>query len=181
MLRGHFGQRRWRTSKFDTHHRHASDRQAEAEQSAVPILNATRDPIEATLGTALDKCHNAGINVGLETWRQFTEWEPKLTSLHVRLLLQMFSFQLDGDMSAKLSSLNVQCATVKEHLIRNIARLDNPRPRAKGRTKARPKRRHLHLKPIRDNHPRQRPRVLLHFTYFDLIYFHCIQSKTKQR
>ena len=74
---------------------------AEAEQSAVPIKNATRNSTDATLSvqqccvlvrlstdTALDKCHNARINEGLETWRQFTvEWEPNLMSRYVELLL----------------------------------------------------------------------------------------------
>ena len=95
---------------------------AEAEQSAVPILNATRDSTEATLNaqpyfvlvmlstdTALDKCHNAGINEGLKTWRQFTVgWEPNLMSRYVGLLLQIPSFQFDGDMSGKLSSFERQ-------------------------------------------------------------------------
>ena len=67
---------------------------AEAEQSAVPTLNATRDSTDATLSvqlyhvlvvlstdTALDKYHNAGINDGLATLRQYTvEWEPKILS-----------------------------------------------------------------------------------------------------
>ena len=75
---------------------------AEAEQSAVPDLDATRDSTDVTLSaqlryvlvtlstdTALDKCHHAGISEGLETWRQTTvEWEPKLMSRYVGLLLQ---------------------------------------------------------------------------------------------
>ena len=135
----------------------------EAEQSAVPILSATRDPTEATLSghqyhvsvmlstdTALDTCHNAGINDGLETWRQYTvEWESKLMSRYVGLLLQFISLQFDGDTFAKL--LHVWCVNyevqsrntveddlkmgvvilgmhdshVKEHLIRNTALLDS--------------------------------------------------------
>ena len=130
---------------------------AEAEQPAVRILNAAGDCTDATLtaqlynvsvmlstDTALDKCHNAGINEGIETWRQFTvEWEPKLMSRYVGLLLQILSFQCDGDMSATLSSFErlvrdyevqsrkaldddfkMHDSRVKVHLIRNTARLD---------------------------------------------------------
>ena len=72
----------------------------------------------------------------------------------------MFSFQLDGGMSAKLSSfkrpvrdhevqdddlkmgvviLGMYNARVKEHFTRNIARLDNPRPLGKGKEKGKAK------------------------------------------
>ena len=39
---------------------------------------------------ALDKCHDAGVNEGFEAWRQFVmEWEPKLRTRYVGLLMQL--------------------------------------------------------------------------------------------
>ena len=40
--------------------------------------------VMTTAGAPLDKCHNAGVNEGLEAWRQFVkEWEPKLRTTYV--------------------------------------------------------------------------------------------------
>ena len=59
------------------------------EASSTQRLNATLDSeasclstqmyyifVMTTTGSALDKCHNAGVNEGFEAWRQFAmEWE----------------------------------------------------------------------------------------------------------
>ena len=90
---------------------------AEAEQSADPILNATRDATEVTCSaqlyyvlvmlstnTALDKCDNAQ-STGVETWWKFTiERKPNLMSQSVEVLPNILSFHTDCDISAKLFS-----------------------------------------------------------------------------
>eukprot|EP00959_Pyramimonas_sp_CCMP1952_P068838 1436668-Pyramimonas_sp.AAC.1 len=71
-----------------------------------PLKNATMEPDEARLSTqlyyilvlttsgpALTKCHNAGVNEGFEAWRQFVlEWEPRLRTRFVGLLMQLMSY-----------------------------------------------------------------------------------------
>jgi len=135
-----------------------------AESSAAPVLIVNLDPAEAALSTqlyyvlvmlvtetALNKCHNAGINEGFERWRQFVlEWEPRLQTRHVGLLMQVLSYQFDGELSNKLAAferliteyerqttkeidedlkigvaiLGMTDTKVKEHLIRNAGRID---------------------------------------------------------
>ena len=54
-----------------------------------------------TTGSALDKCHNAGVNEGFEAWRQFVmEWEPKL----VGLLMNVLSYRVRDDIPTKLAA-----------------------------------------------------------------------------
>ena len=96
------------------------------------------------------KCYNAGVTEGFESWRQFVlQWEPKLASRFVGLLMQLLTFQFEGDLSHKVSQFDrliaayetqakkkvdddikvgvaivgMRNAKVKEHLVRNAARL----------------------------------------------------------
>ena len=136
----------------------------EAEQSQVTIRNATMEPdvarlstqlyyilVMTTSGSALDKCHNAGVNEGFEAWRQFVlEWEPKLRSRFVGLRMQAMAYKFTGDIPSALAAferlvrdyesqsnkkidddekigvvlLGMEDSRVKEHLIRNSAGLD---------------------------------------------------------
>ena len=136
----------------------------EIEGSQVPVLNATLPDKDVHLSTqlyyvlvmlctgpALNKCYNAGVTEGYESWRQFVlQWEPKLASRFVGLLMQLLSFQFEGDLSARVSQFDrlvsayeaqtkkkvddsvkvgvaitgMRDAKVKEHLVRNAARLD---------------------------------------------------------
>ena len=135
-----------------------------AENSAAPVMNVSMDAEQAALSaqlyyvlvmlvteTALNKCHNAGINEGFESWRQFVlEWEPRLRTRHVGLLMQVLSYQFDGEMSNRLAAferltheyerqttktidedlkigvviLGMSDLKVKEHLVRNAGRID---------------------------------------------------------
>jgi hypothetical protein len=135
----------------------------EIETSEVPVLNATLTEEDVSLSTqlyyvlvmlctgpALNKCYNAGVTEGFESWRQFVlQWEPKLASRFVGLLMQLLTFQFEGDLSHKVSQfdrliaayetqakkkvdddikvgvaiIGMRDAKVKEHLVRNAARL----------------------------------------------------------
>ena len=129
----------------------------------MPVLNATLTEEDVSLSTqlyyvlvmlcsgpALNKCYNAGVTEGFESWRQFVlQWEPKLASRFVGLLMQLLTFQFEGDLSHKISQfdrlvaayetqakkkvdddikvgvaiIGMRDAKVKEHLVRNAARL----------------------------------------------------------
>ena len=102
-----------------------------------------------TAGATLDKCHNASVNEGFEAWRQFVmDWEPKLRTRFVGLLMNGLSYPFRGDLQNKLAAferlvhdhesqssktvdddikigvtlLGVEMR-VKEHLIRNSVRI----------------------------------------------------------
>ena len=59
-----------------------------------------------TAGAALDKCHNAGgVNEGFEAWRQFVmEWEPKLRTRCVGLLMNVLEYRFRDDIPTKLAA-----------------------------------------------------------------------------
>ena len=103
-----------------------------------------------TSGPALDKCHNAGVNEGLEAWRCFAmEYEPKLKTRTVATLMQVLGFKFDGNVATRIDAferlihdyeaqsrervsddtkigivlLGMDDIKIKEHLIRNSARL----------------------------------------------------------
>ena len=89
---------------------------ANVEQSNGQLLNVGLPPEEAQLSTqlyyvlvmlssgpALDKCHNAGLNEGFETWRNFvTEYEPRLRTRTVGLLMQVLSYKFSGNVATRL-------------------------------------------------------------------------------
>ena len=107
--------------------------------------------VMTTAGAALDKCHNAGVNEGFEAWRQFVmEWEPKLRTRYVGLLMNVLRYRFRDDIPTKLTAFertihddeNQSTKTVdddikigvtmlengghvgvKEHLIRNSVRI----------------------------------------------------------
>ena len=61
--------------------------------------------VMTTAGAALEKCHNAGVNEGFEAWRQFVmEWEPKLRTRFVGLLMNVLSYQFRDDIQNKLAA-----------------------------------------------------------------------------
>ena len=133
------------------------------EQSTQPILNVGLSGDEAQLstqlyyvlvmlssGAALDKCHNSGINEGFETWRNFVmEYEPRLKTRTVGLLMQVLSYKFSGNLATRLDGferlvrdyesqsreavtdatkigvvmLGMEEPQIREHLIRNAARL----------------------------------------------------------
>ena len=88
------------------------------EASPTPRLNATLDSEGSALGTqmyctlvmttagaALGKCHNAGVNEGFEAWRQFVmEWEPKLRTRFVGLLMNVLGYRFRDDIPNKLAA-----------------------------------------------------------------------------
>ena len=106
--------------------------------------------VMTTAGAALDKCHNAGVNEGFEAWRQFVmEWEPKLRTRYVGLLMNVQGYRFRDDIPTKLAAfertvhgyenqstktvdddikigvtmLGMEDMRVKEHLIRNSVRI----------------------------------------------------------
>ena len=136
---------------------------AHVEQSSGPLLNVGLSPEEAQLstqlyyvlvmlssGAALDKCHNAGVNEGFETWRNFVmEYEPRLRTRTVGLLMQVLSYKFSGSVATKLDGferlvrdyesqsgesvtdatrigvmLGMEEPQIREHLIRNAVRLN---------------------------------------------------------
>ena len=61
--------------------------------------------VMTTAGAALDKCHNAGVNEGFEAWRQFVmEWEPKLRTRYVGLLVNVLEYRFRDDIPTKLAA-----------------------------------------------------------------------------
>jgi hypothetical protein len=136
---------------------------ANVEQSNGPLLNVGLPPEEQQLSTqlyyvlvmlssgpALDKCHNAGVNEGFETWRNFvTEYEPRLRTRTVGLLMQVLSYKFSGNVATRLDGferlvrdyesqsgesvtdatrigvvmLGMEEPQIREHLIRNAVRL----------------------------------------------------------
>ena len=134
------------------------------EASSTPRLNATLSSeascalstqmyyilVMTTTGSALDKCHNASVNEGFEAWRQSVmEWEPKLRTRYVGLLMKMLGYKFRDDIPTKLAAfertvhdcenqstktveddikigvtmLGMDDMRVKEHLIRNSVRI----------------------------------------------------------
>ena len=133
------------------------------ESSSTPRLNANLWSEESALstqmyyilvmttaGAALDKCHNAGVNEGFEAWRQFgMEWEPKLRTRYVGLLMNVLGYRFRDDIPTKLAAfertvhdyenqstktvdddikigvtmLGMEDMRVKEHLIQNSVRI----------------------------------------------------------
>ena len=124
------------------------------ETSSTPRLNATVGSEESALSTqvccilvmTLDKCHNVGVNEGLEAWRQFVlEWEPKLRTRYVGVQKNVLGYRFRDDIPTKLAAfertvhdydnqstktvhddtktgvtvLGMEDMRVKEHLIRN--------------------------------------------------------------
>ena len=61
--------------------------------------------VMTTAGATLDKCHNAGVNEGFEAWRQFLmEWEPKLRTRYVGLLMNVLEYKFRDDIPNKLAA-----------------------------------------------------------------------------
>ena len=55
-----------------------------------------------TVGAALDKCHNAGVNDAFEVWKQFVmEWDPKLRTKYVGLLMNVLGYRFRDDIPNK--------------------------------------------------------------------------------
>ena len=106
--------------------------------------------VMTTAGAALDKCHNACVNEGFEAWRQFVmEWEPKLRTRYVGLLMNVLVYRFRDDIPTKLAAyertvhdcenqstktvdddinmgvtmLGMEDVRVKEHLIRNSVKI----------------------------------------------------------
>ena len=74
-------------------------------------------------GAALDKCHNAGVNEGPEAWRQFVmEWEPKLRTRFVGLLMNVLSYQFKDDIQNKLAVFE---RTVHDHESQSTKTVDD--------------------------------------------------------
>ena len=113
------------------------------EAPSTPRLNANLD-------SALDKCHNAGVNEGFEAWRQFVmEWEPKFRTRYVGLLMNVLGYRFRDDIPTNLAAfertvhdyenqstktvddeikmgvtmLGIEDMRVQEHLIRNSVRI----------------------------------------------------------
>ncbi|CAE7244466.1 unnamed protein product [Symbiodinium sp. CCMP2592] len=138
-----------------------------AEISATGLWNRTLDATEKGLCTqlyfllvmlcrdrALDKLHNAGASGrprGLEALRQlYMEYNPKLSSRYVGLLLEILRYRFEGDLVSCVEAfeskvreyekqsgkeveddtiigiviLGMADAAVKEHLVRHASRLD---------------------------------------------------------
>ena len=133
------------------------------EASSTPRLNANLGSEESafstqmyyilvmtTAGAAVDKCHNAGVNEGFEAWTQFVmEWEPKLRTKYVGLLMNVLGYRfrddiptklaafertvrdyenqstktVDDDIKIRVTMLGMEDMRVKEHLIRNSVRI----------------------------------------------------------
>ena len=133
------------------------------ETSSTPRLNATLGSedsalstqmyyilVMTTAGSALDKCHNAGVNEGFEARRQFvTDWEPKLRARCVGLFTNVLGYRfrddipnkptaferlvhdyenhstttVDDDIKIGVTMLGMEDMRVKEHLIRNSVRI----------------------------------------------------------
>ena len=132
------------------------------ETSSTPRLNVTLGSEESALSTqmyyilvlttaeaALDKCHNAGVNERFEAWRQLVEWEPKVRTRYVGLLMNVLVYRLRDDIPTKLAAiertvhdydnqstktvdddikigvtmLGMEDMRVKEHLIPNSVRI----------------------------------------------------------
>ncbi len=54
-------------------------------------------------GAVLDKCQNAGVNERFETWRNFAiEFEPRLKTRAVGLLMQVLSYKFSGNGATRL-------------------------------------------------------------------------------
>ncbi|CAK0882790.1 unnamed protein product [Prorocentrum cordatum] len=110
------------------------DKLMEAEQSQVTIRNATMEPdvarlstqlyyiiVMAASGSALDKCHNAGVNEAFEAWRQFVlEWEPKLRSRFVGLRMQAMAYKSTGDIPSALEAFERLAWDYESHSSNNI-------------------------------------------------------------
>ena len=106
--------------------------------------------VMTTAGAALDKCHNAGVNEGFEAWRQFVmEWEPKLRTRYVGLLMKVLWYRfrddiptkvaafertvhdyenqstktVDDDIKTGVTMLGMEDMRVKQHFIRNSVRI----------------------------------------------------------
>ena len=91
---------------------------ATTEASSTPRLNATLDSegsalstqiyyilVMTTAGAALDKCYNAGVNEWFEAWRQFVmEWELKLRTRYVGLLMNVLGYRFRDDIPNKLAA-----------------------------------------------------------------------------
>ena len=135
------------------------------EGSDVAMYNATLTQDEVDLSSQLyyilvmllrdrplDRMHDVGIGEGLEGYRQLSlEYEPKVQSRFVGLLMSILSFSFDGDIPAKISEferkikdyeqqssqsitddikygvliMGVTDLQVKQHLVRNAQRLDS--------------------------------------------------------
>ena len=106
------------------------------ETSSTPRLNATLGSEESALstqmyhilvmttaGAALDKCHNAGVNEGFEAWRQFVmEWEPKLRTRYVRLLMNVLGYRFRDDIPTKAGGVRENRARPREPINKNCRR-----------------------------------------------------------
>ena len=61
--------------------------------------------VMTTAGAALDKCHNASVNESFKAWRQFVmEWEPKLRTRYVGLLMNVLVYRFRDDIPTKLAA-----------------------------------------------------------------------------
>ena len=91
---------------------------ATTEASSTPRLNANLDGEKSALstqmyyilvmtiaGASLDKCHNVDVNEGFDAWRQFVmEWEPKLRTRYVGLLMNVLGYRFRDDIPTKLAA-----------------------------------------------------------------------------
>ena len=95
-------------------------------------------------------CHNAGVNEGFEAWRQLVmEWDPKLRTRYVGLLMNVLVYRFRDDIPTKLAAfestvhdyenqstktvdddikigvtmMGMEDMRVKEHLIQNSVRI----------------------------------------------------------
>ena len=116
------------------------------EASSTPRLNANLASEESALstqmyyilvmttaGAALGKCHNAGVNEGFEAWRQFVmEWELKLRTRYVGLLMNVLGYRFRDDIPTKLAAFertvhdyeNQSTETIHEDIKIGVTMLD---------------------------------------------------------
>ena len=96
----------------------AAEYMRHSEQATTPMLNATLPHEQARFSTqlfyvlvmtcksqALDKVVNAGQGEGLEAWRSLvTHHEPGTTTRHAGMLLELLSFNFEGDTLSRLEA-----------------------------------------------------------------------------
>ena len=115
---GHLGKES-QTSSTEIHQQELTT----TETISTPGLNATLGSafstqmyymLVMTTRAALDKCHNAGVNEGFEARRQFVmEWESKLRTRCVGLLMNVLVHRFRDDIPNKLAGSREACTTAR--------------------------------------------------------------------
>ena len=106
-----------------------------AELSETPMLNASMEASESQLSCqlyyllcmickdkALDKVSNSGVGEGFEAWRSFTlEYQPKLASRWVGLLLNILSFRFTGELTTAVEAFEKQIRAFEQQSKQTVA------------------------------------------------------------